>query len=729
MLGPDRFTFETPNVIDPGDMPPVAPRRESSKETTTPSTHSSSDDDNDSDYQQARSSTARLLRDIEDLELKGDKGFSSYDDDDDDEEHNHHSLPTAEEARLHATSLLSAKKNRRSNLGRSVRIDAPYRKHLLRKRMIHWTMRYGWIPLLLLLLLVVIVVVVVRHRSATTSQPVGEQQRKYNYFVNFLSQSGISSLHHLTTEGTAQHEAVWWLAREDQALPTAVPQDQLSDYRFVQRYVLAVLYFALNGPEWKDQANFLTPQHECAWYAPSYFDQFLGHYYAVGVTCDPVEMRVQDLFLPQNNLKGALPTELMHLMHLKMLSLPGNTVFGEIPSGIQVLSHLTYLDLKYNQISGYIPSWVDRLSNLEVLTLSNNAMEGGVPEALSTLTRLRTLALDDNMFTGQLFFAESLTRLEYFYADRNLFSFTIDDTFLSGLTKLDELDLSSNDISCTEFPTHLLQHPTLDVLDLADNKLQAPLPAVLETNLGLEFLSLRDNRLSGPVPSSLRSLRGLKHLDLQNNALTGKLPLELKELTGLTYLALGYNNFTRTQDLPPFLDELSSLRELSLPSHALTGTIPGWLAQYLPQLIYLDLSYNELKEAIPTNLLQMSSLEILLLNDNQLSGMLPSTSEVANDALQVLTLHHNGNLAGNVSPLCENGSLLMGYDCATSLQCTCCAACCPTDEDCYHDELRNTIVANEGLWEYKYERSPFGMEPERMDANDLFAVLHQQQQP
>jgi hypothetical protein len=178
------------------------------------------------------------------------------------------------------------------------------------------------------------------------------------------------------------------------------------------------------------------------------------------------------------------------------------------------------------------------------------------------------------------------------------------------------------------------------------------------------------------------------------------------------------------------LDELSSLRELSLPSHSLTGTIPGWLAQYLPQLIYLDLSYNELKLGIPSNLLQMSSLEILLLNDNQLSGTLPSSSsssEVANDALQVLTLHHNGNLAGNVSPLCENGSLLMGYDCATSLQCTCCAACCPTDEDCYHDELRNTIVANEGLWEFKYERSPFGMEPERMDANDLFAVLHQQQ--
>ena len=733
MLGPDRFTFETPNVIDPGDMPPVAPRRESQKTFNhTPSTHSSSDgeDDDDTDYQQARNSTARLLRDIDDLELTGDEKaisrYSSYDEEEEDNQHHHHSLPTADEARLHATSLLSGKKDRRGNLGRTVRIDAPYRKHLIRRRIIHLAIRYGWIPLLLLLILIVVILVIARKHAAQPAISI-EQTRKYNYFVDFISKSGITSVHHLVTEGTPQHAAVRWMAQEDTTLPTTVPTNQLTDYRFVQRYVLAVFYFAMNGTAWNETATFLAPVHECAWYAPEYYDEFLGHYYAVGVTCDPTELRVRDIFFPKHGLMGSLPTELMHLMNLKMLALPGNTVFGQIPSGLQVLSHLTYLDLKYNQISGNIPDWMGNMKNLEVLALSNNLMQGSVPDSLSALTRLHTLALDDNMFTGNLTFCESLTKLEYLYADRNLFQFTMDGTFLSQLSKLNELDLSSNEISGTEIPLHLLQHRTLGVLDLADNHIQAELPSQLETNLELEFLSLRDNHMYGQVPSSMRFLRRLKHLDLQNNVLTGKLPLELKELTLLNYLAMGHNNFTTLPDLPPFLDELSNLRELSLPATFLTGTIPGWLAQYLPNLIFLDLSQNQLKKSIPTNLLQMPNLEVLLLHDNLLSGIV--SPEEGTDALQVLTLHRNLGVSGDLTPICENGSILLGYDCEDPIECRCCSACCQADEDCYEKELHDALVSNEGLWEFKYERSPYGMEPQRMDTNDLFAVLHQQEQP
>lgn len=732
MLGPDRFTFETPNVIDPGDMPPVAPRRESQKNSensfsNTPSTHSSSDDDND--YQQARSSTARLLRDIDDLELSGDERgigrFSSYDEDD--EENNHHSLPSADEARLHATSLLSGKSHRdNEKLGRTIRLDAPYRKHLIRRRISRLASRYAWIPLLILLIIVVIVVVVRKRAASPTSSPVSEEQRrKFNYFVEFLSESGVTSVHHLITTGTPQNNALMWLSRDDTALPTSNPTNLFTDFRFVQRYVLAVLYFALNGSEWKDKANFLAPEHECAWFAPEYFDQFFRRNYAVGVTCDPVEMRVQDIFLPQNNLMGSLPTELIQLIHLKMLALPGNTIFGEIPSSFKVLSHLTYLDLKYNDISGYIPDWISNLKNLEVLALSNNIMEGPVPLSVSELTRLHTLALDDNMFIGNLTFAETLTNLEYFYADRNMFSFTMDAAFLLRLSKLDQLDLSSNEISCTELPQHLLQHPTLGVLDLADNKIQAELPFSLEVNLELEFLSLRNNRMYGQVHSSLRSLRRLTHLDLENNELTGKLPLELKELTGLTYLAIGQNDFTAQQDLPPFLDELSNLRELSMPGTYLTGTIPGWIPQYLPNLVFLDLSQNKLKQGIPNNLLQMPNLEFLLLHDNLLSGTVPQ--QEAESALQLLTLHRNSGISGDLTPICENGSILIGYDCNAQIECACCETCCNSNEECYEDDLRGALVSNEGLWEFNYERSPFGMDPEYMDANDMFGVLHQEQ--
>ena len=54
--------------------------------------------------------------------------------------------------------------------------------------------------------------------------------------------------------------------------------------RFVERYVLTVLWYQLNGPQWSYQVKFMSPQDHCNW-----FDQLVttsGNMVREGVLCN-----------------------------------------------------------------------------------------------------------------------------------------------------------------------------------------------------------------------------------------------------------------------------------------------------------------------------------------------------------------------------------------------------------------------------------------------------------
>lgn len=493
------------------------------------------------------------------------------------------------------------------------------------------------------------------------------------------------------------------------------------------------------GGDYLEESGILPyPSHECSWFAAEQFDAFIDRQYAVGVTCDAEKFQVRDIFLPSNHLKGGLPSELRFLPHLEMLALPDNQIMGTIPSALKTLSHLVYLDLKYNDMTGEIPVWVgDYLTDLEVLGLSNNAFTGTIPTNIASLTALHTLALDDNTFTGSLTFANSLTQLQFFYADRNSFTGTLDDSFLRDLDSLHELDLSSNQLTGTVWPNHLFEYPTLHVLDLAFNKISAHLPTDIPVNFDLEFLSLRGNMMRGTIPSNFRYLRGLIHLDLHNNTFTGRLPLELKELSELTYLSLGYNNFIPSPEMPAFVDELTNLRELSLPSTQLTGEIPHWLGEYLPELRFLDLSHNSHVGLIPETLFTIPNLEYLLLHNNNLSGQIPSmmssstesesTGAVFGASIKVLTVHQNPNLRGTVVDVCSHPITFVATDC--TVECPCCDTCCNAGTASSCPAQDPPLSQTEGFWEFGYDRAPFAFDPNILDENGLFVILHENYVP
>jgi hypothetical protein len=200
------------------------------------------------------------------------------------------------------------------------------------------------------------------------------------------------------SESSPQGQALDWLVA-DQTSDLTIPL--LSDDRLMARYALAVFYFALNGPNWVVQANFLSPaHHECDWTIVN-----------IGVGCDS-NRQVNVLSLANNGLSGTLPDEMELLSTLQHLNLRGayvdggtsrgdsNSLGGPIPTQLGTLSRLLLLDLSQNILSGMIPTELAQLDDLVELRLNENVFTGTIPAVIGTMSSLTYVDLENNSLTG-----------------------------------------------------------------------------------------------------------------------------------------------------------------------------------------------------------------------------------------------------------------------------------------------------------------------------------------
>jgi hypothetical protein len=113
--------------------------------------------------------------------------------------------------------------------------------------------------------------------------------KRYSDIRDYLTQTGISKTNDLFDETSPQHLAAQWLAHQDSA-KLAIPYDR--DTRehlgFVERYALAVFYYATGGPDWTRQLNFLGKEHVCTWYQAfdvisDDYDLFEGDFVIMGI--------------------------------------------------------------------------------------------------------------------------------------------------------------------------------------------------------------------------------------------------------------------------------------------------------------------------------------------------------------------------------------------------------------------------------------------------------------
>ncbi len=139
---------------------------------------------------------------------------------------------------------------------------------------------------------------------------------------------------------------------------------------------LVALYNQTNGPEWFDNTNWLQP------------GSMVKDWYGINLLGN----RVDQIWLPNNNLTGQIPIEIGN-MDLRVLNLGYNQLSGSIPSSIGNLTNITGIYLHNNLLSEPIPTEILSISSLQELSLQNNFLTFFDLEPINTIS-LTTFAYD-----------------------------------------------------------------------------------------------------------------------------------------------------------------------------------------------------------------------------------------------------------------------------------------------------------------------------------------------
>jgi hypothetical protein len=263
--------------------------------------------------------------------------------------------------------------------------------------------------------------------------------------------SSISGMAVMSDVDSPYYRAACWLIYDDKR------QIAISDNSFIQRYILALLYYISKENGWHSTLNFLSFVTVCKWNTLN-FDGTL--YFNKGIHCNDYG-EINTIMLSNNNLVGVIPHELSWFVDLEYLNLGENEIEGFIPFQLGYIKNMKHLILPQNGLTSSIPDSVQHHPNLVRLVLEGNLLTG----TLGFQGYFSTIHVQDNMFTGS--FPNSLmaiTSLSFLSLNQNLVSGTIPNS-LTNLTKLKELILFENSLK-GPIPSQLFQLPSLETVAL-----------------------------------------------------------------------------------------------------------------------------------------------------------------------------------------------------------------------------------------------------------------------
>jgi len=223
---------------------------------------------------------------------------------------------------------------------------------------------------------------------------------------------------------------------------------------------------------------------------------------------------------------------------------------------------------------------------------------------------------------------------------------------LKYLTRLKKLELRGNTIH-GQIPEQFGDMSSLEEVDLRENQLHGTIPAGLFslTKLRKLFL-LRNSELGGSIPSSIDIATNLEMMSFQRCQLTGSLPETLGALTKLHFFTTLGNELTGT--IPEGLTQLPRLEVLELSGNLFDGSIPNFARQ--PSLYFISLDDNLLSGTIPSTLGSLPGILFLDIRDNRLGGTIPP--EIGSLPFLVSFYASNNQLVGSLPPFNGNRGML-----------------------------------------------------------------------
>ncbi|XP_038707654.1 receptor-like protein 12 [Tripterygium wilfordii] len=155
-------------------------------------------------------------------------------------------------------------------------------------------------------------------------------------------------------------------------------------------------------------------------------------------------------------------------------------------------------------------------------------------------------------------------------------------------------------------------------------------------------------QLQGKFSSGILYLSHLRILDLSYN---DRLNIHLPKSNWSSPLQELHFDFVHfTGELSESIGDLNSLKKLTIRECNFSGSIPAWIGNLL-QLTHFQGEYNNFNGRIPSSLTNLSKLEVLLLYNNKLVGLVPNFSNLSN--LGTLDLSWN-SLNGTIQSVLYN---------------------------------------------------------------------------
>ena len=218
-----------------------------------------------------------------------------------------------------------------------------------------------------------------------------------------------------------------------------------------------------------------------------------------------------------------------------------------------------------------------------------------------------------------------------------------------------------NNADITKVPHAIGELTALREIFLHGNKISS-LASEIANLKNLENLDLADNNLTGEIPAFIGSLPKLKRLDLSNNQFT-IIPNEIFDLPKLEHLDVSYNQInsipsqiTNLKDTLVFLafsknqhinisisdlEQLVNLKGIAFWGCNISANISTLITNTNLELV--DVAENRLTGTLDG---VTPNIRVLIINDNQISGLLPTFESMPN--LSNLAIHNN-KIQGKVS--------------------------------------------------------------------------------
>ncbi|XP_054831017.1 transforming growth factor beta activator LRRC32 [Eublepharis macularius] len=328
---------------------------------------------------------------------------------------------------------------------------------------------------------------------------------------------------------------------------------------------------------------------------------------------------VRKIDLSENKIQNITKTPLTFYTSLRYLDLNSNRIGYVEPGVFSDLMSLVKIDLANNQL--YLLAqhnvWVGLLPQVRILDLSHNSLYNGMAQRfLHQAPSLEYLSLAENSITElswRMF--QGSPRLVEVDLHSNMIM-EIEEGVFEMLSHLSTLNLSMNSLTCiADFSLKQLQ-----VLDLSRNSIETFHSTESKEVFNLVWLDLSENKLLRfPV---LPQDNKLAFLNLSKNIMQFVVDSSTDDLD--------YN----WQDVPFDLQAQNPKSNKSSPS--------------LSQLLYLDLSYNEIKSLPLEFFASMSALQFLNLSKNCLQAFVVSSDlislvilDLSSNSLQNLELDSN----------------------------------------------------------------------------------------